>query len=233
MIDSLMQIVATTPLPQQIDQLVGPDGISTATKLFLGLTVLSLLPSIVMMFTCFVRLVIIFHLLRQAMGTQTVPPNQVLTGLALILTVFVMMPVFEQVHTEAYLPYQAGEIDGDQALDAAITPVKNWMLDNTRESDLALFLRLSQSERPATRDDVPLAALVPAFLISELKTAFQIGFLLFLPFLVIDLVVSSVLLSMGMMMLPPVMISFPFKILLFVMIDGWNLLIHSIMQSFR
>ena len=226
-------VPAAQSVTVSLGDLGNPEGMSTLMRIALVLTVLAVLPSILVMFTCFVRLVIVFHFLRQAMGTQTTPPNQVLTGLALIITFFVMSPVAQQVYDNALVPYQNQQMDGETALTEGLAPVKDWMLDNTRESDLALFLRLSQSERPATRDDVPLAALVPAFLISELKTAFQIGFLLFLPFLVIDLVVSSVLLSMGMMMLPPVMISFPFKILLFVMIDGWNLLIHSIMQSFR
>jgi flagellar biosynthetic protein FliP len=178
-------------------------------------------------------MIVVFHFLRQALSTQTVPPNQVLAGLALMLTFFVMSPVGQRVYDEAVVPYQAGQLNGEQALRQGLAPVKEWMLRNTRESDLLLFAGLAKIKHPATRADVPLKVVMPAFLISELKTGFQIGFLLFLPFLVIDLVVSSVLLSMGMMMLPPVMISFPFKILLFVMVDGWHLLVGSLVRSFR
>lgn len=220
-------------LGASLDGITSPEGIHSALKIALLLTALSLLPSILVMFTCFIRLVVVLHLLRQALGTQTVPPNQVITGLALMLTVFVMSPVTQQVYDDAIVPYQDGVLEGQAALDAGLEPVKDWMLRNTRESDLLLFAKLAGIERPATRADVPLRVVMPAFLISELKTAFQIGFLLFMPFLVIDLVVSSVLLSMGMMMLPPVMVSFPFKILLFVMVDGWHLLVASLVSSFH
>jgi flagellar biosynthetic protein FliP len=210
-----------------------PEGLSTLLRIAIGMTVLAVLPSILTMFTSFVRLIVVFHFLRQAMGTQTLPPNQVLAGLALMLTLFVMWPVGLQVYEGAVVPYQAGEMDGETALHEGLAPVKSWMLRNTRERDLLLFAGLAKLERPASPSDVPLTVVMPAFLISELKTAFQIGFLLFMPFLVIDLVVSSVLLSMGMMMLPPVIVSFPFKILLFVMVDGWHLLIGSVVASFR
>jgi flagellar biosynthetic protein FliP len=210
-----------------------PEGLSSLLRIAIGLTVLAVLPSILTMFTSFVRLIIVFHFLRQAMGTQTLPPNQVLAGLALMLTMFVMWPVGMQVYEGAVVPYQAGEMAGEEALREGIAPVKSWMLRNTRERDLLLFAGLAKMERPATLQEVPMTVVMPAFLISELKTAFQIGFLLFMPFLVIDLVVSSVLLSMGMMMLPPVIVSFPFKILLFVMVDGWHLLIGSMVSSFR
>lgn len=213
--------------------LTDPAGMSTVMKIAIVLTALSVLPSLLVMFTCFVRLIVVFHFLRQAMGTQTLPPNQVLAGLALILTFFVMTPVGQQVYDAGVAPYQAGEMSGEDALAAGMIPLKEWMLRNTREADLVLFLKLSRTEKPASRNEVPLNVIVPAFLISELKTSFQIGFLLFMPFLVIDLVVSSVLLSMGMMMLPPVIVSFPFKILLFVMVDGWHLLIGSVLGSFR
>ncbi len=216
-----------------LENMTSPGGLTNLVKIALVLTVLAVLPSILMMFTCFIRMIIVFHFLRQAMGTQSLPPNQVLAGLALILTFFVMTPVGQQVYDQAIVPYQAGELDGEMALETGLVPIKDWMLRNTRESDLLLFARLSRIERPATRNDVPMTVAVPAFLISELKTAFQIGFLLFMPFLVIDLVVSSVLLSMGMMMLPPVIVSFPFKILLFVMVDGWALLVGSMVASFR
>ena len=214
-------------------ELTQPSGTSTLVKIFLVMTVLAVLPSVLILFTSFVRLIIVFHFLRQAIGTQTIPPNQVLVGLALMLTFFIMSPVGEAVYANAVVPYQEGHMEGAQALEVGLVPVKDWMLRNTRESDLLLFSGLAKIPRPATRADVPLRVVMPAFLISELKTGFQIGFLLFLPFLVIDLVVSSVLLSMGMMMLPPVMVSFPFKVLLFVMVDGWHLLVGSMVQSFR
>jgi flagellar biosynthetic protein FliP len=218
-------------LGSSLQSLLEPQGVSTLVKIALLMTVLSLLPSVLIMFTCFVRLIIVLHFLRQAMGTQTMPPNQVLTGLALILTLFVMSPLAQVVHQSAIVPYQEGKIGGEEALAAGVAPVKDWLLRNTREADLLLFAQLAKMERPASRAEVPLRVVMPAFLISELKTAFQIGFLLFMPFLVIDLVVSSVLLSMGMMMLPPVIVSFPFKILLFVMVDGWHLLVGSLVAS--
>jgi flagellar biosynthetic protein FliP len=229
-------LLATGPAVEPaalLDGLGLPPGLSTVMKIALLMTALSLLPSLLMTFTCFVRLIVVFHFLRQAMGTQNLPPNQVLTGLALMLTFFVMSPIGRQVYDGAIVPYQEGRIDGEAALQQGIAPVKDWMLRNTRESDLLLFARLAELERPATRAAVPFPVVVPAFLISELKTAFQIGFLLFMPFLVIDLVVSSVLLSMGMMMLPPVIVSLPFKVLLFVMVDGWHLLVGSMVSSFR
>jgi flagellar biosynthesis protein FliP len=210
-----------------------PSGMSTVVKVALVMTVLAVLPSVLILFTSFVRMIVVFHFLRQALSTQTVPPNQVLAGLALMLTFFVMSPVGQRVYDEAVVPYQAGQVNGEQALRQGLVPIKEWMLRNTREADLLLFAGLAKIPRPATRAEVPLRVVMPAFLISELKTGFQIGFLLFLPFLVIDIVVSSVLLSMGMMMLPPVMVSFPFKILLFVMVDGWHLLVGSLVQSFR
>ncbi len=229
-----MSLLATgAGISLQLGELGEPSGMSTVVKIAILMTALAVLPSLLVLFTSFVRLIVILHFLRQAMGAQTVPPNHVLAGLALMLTFFVMAPVAEKVHEEAVLPYQAGEIDGQTAIDRGILPVKDWMLRNTRESDLALFIGLARIPRPETREQVPLRVVVPAFLISELKTGFQIGFLLFLPFLVIDLVVSSVLLSMGMMMLPPIVVSFPFKVLLFVLVDGWHLVVASIVRSFR
>ncbi len=216
-----------------LGSLASPQGLSTLMKIGLLMTVLAVLPSVLVMFTCFVRLIIVLHFLRQALGTQTVPPNQVLSGLALMLTIFIMAPVGEQVYARAVVPYQAGQLDGQTALDTGIAPIKEWMLRNTRENDLLLFVKLAKLDHPTTRADVPLTVVMPSFLISELKTAFQIGFLLFMPFLIIDLVVASVLLSMGMMMLPPVIVSFPFKVLLFVMVDGWHLLVGSLAASFH
>jgi flagellar biosynthetic protein FliP len=192
---------------------------------------LSFIPAILISMTCFTRLIIVFHFLRQALGTQETPNNQVLLGLSLFITLFVMSPTLTQVYNEAYLPMSEGTISQTEALEKGIVPLRAYMLKHTRERDLALFLRLSKSPRPATANDVPTTALIPAFMISELKTAFQIGFVLFLPFLVIDLAVSSVLLSMGMMQLPPVIVSMPLKILLFVMVDGWYLIVSSLVKS--
>lgn len=214
-------------------ELMAPEGLSNLVKIALIMTALAVLPSLLVLFSSFVRLIVVLHFLRQAMGTQSFPPSQVMVGLALMLTFFVMAPVGERIHANAIIPYQDGVIAGDEALDVGLGEIKDWMLRNTRESDLLLFASLAKIDRPATRTDVPLRVAMPAFLISELKTGFQIGFLLFIPFLVIDLVVSSVLLSMGMMMLPPVIISFPFKILLFVLVDGWHLLVQSMIESFR
>jgi flagellar biosynthetic protein FliP len=214
-------------------ELLAPEGFSNLVKIALLMTALTVLPSLLILFTSFVRLIVVMHFLRQAMGTQSFPPSQVLVGLALMLTFFVMAPVGERIHAAAVVPYQEGQIAGDEAFEIGVSQIKDWMLRNTRESDLLLFAGLAKIERPATRTEVPMRVAMPAFLISELKTGFQIGFLLFIPFLVIDLVVSSVLLSMGMMMLPPVIISFPFKILLFVLVDGWHLLVQSMVESFR
>jgi flagellar biosynthetic protein FliP len=175
---------------------------------------------------------VVFHFLRQALGSQQMPPNQILIGLALFLTFFVMAPVWGASWEQGYLPYERGDLSREEAIQAALDPPRAFMLRHTREKDLRLFLGMARLDRPETREDVPLRVLVPAFVVSELKTAFEIGFLLFLPFLVLDLVISSVLLSMGMMMLPPVMISLPFKILLFAMVDGWSLLAGSLVQGY-
>ena len=205
---------------------------SNVIQIFLLLTVLSLVPSLLIMVTSFTRIAIVFHFLRQALGTQNVPSNNILAGMALIMTFFVMSPTFRAIKETAYDPMRRGEITLDQAIEGSIDPMKTFMLKHTREKDLALFVHLSGQPKPATRMDVPIEILTPAFVISELKTAFEIGFLLFIPFLIVDLVVASILLAMGMMMLPPVLISLPFKILLFVMVDGWHLLVGSMIQSF-
>ncbi|MCW5960216.1 MAG: flagellar type III secretion system pore protein FliP [Pyrinomonadaceae bacterium] len=204
---------------------------SMPLQIIVLLTLLSFIPAILISMTCFTRLIVVFHFLRQALGTQETPNNQVLLGLSMFITFFVMSPTLTQVYNEAYLPMSEGEISQTQALEKGLVPLRAYMLKHTRERDLALFLRLSKSARPATAEDVPTTALIPAFMISELKTAFQIGFVLFLPFLVIDLAVSSVLLSMGMMQLPPVIVSMPLKILLFVMVDGWYLIVSSLVKS--
>lgn len=209
-----------------------PANVSTSVKLILMLTVLSLAPSILILMTCFTRIVIVLSFVRTALATQQMPPNQVIIGLALFLSFFIMAPTFQQVNKEALTPLFNDEINLEQAYERASIPFKEFMSAQTRQKDLALFLEYSKTETPKSVEDIPLTALVPAFAISEIKTAFQIGFMIFIPFLVIDMVVASVLMSMGMMMLPPVMISLPFKILLFVLVDGWYLVVKSLLQSF-
>ena len=196
------------------------------------LTSLTFLPAVLLMMTGFTRIIIVLSLLRQALGTPTAPPNQVLIGLALFLTLFVMSPVLERIHAEAYQPYVENRLDVNQALGKAAEPLRQFMLRQTRETDLGLFLRLSAEQPPADASAVPLKILIPAYVTSELKTAFQIGFIVFIPFLIIDMLVASVLMSMGMMMVSPALIALPFKIMLFVLVDGWNLLIGSLAQSF-
>ncbi len=209
-----------------------PGEVSVLLQIIFLLTVLSLAPAILIMMTSFTRLAIVFSFLRHAIGTQQMPPNQILIGLSLFLTFFIMTPVWQAVKTTAWDPYMKKTITQEQALEAAAKPVRAFMFKQTREKDLALFVNLAKIVKPKNTEDIPTMVLVPAFMISELKTAFQIGFVLFLPFLVIDMVVSSVLLSMGMMMLPPVMISLPFKVLLFVLVDGWHLIVGSLVKSF-
>ena len=215
-----------------LDQVEETKTFTTGIKILALLTILSLAPSILIMVTSFTRIIIVFHFLRQAIGVQGMPPNQVLIGLALFLTFFIMPPVGLQIHDEAYVPYRDGEIGIEEALQKAVPPLREFMFRNTRESDLSLFLKTANLSKPNTREDVPTHVLIPAFIMSELKTAFQIGFLLFLPFLIIDILTASVLLSMGMMMLPPILISLPFKILLFIMVDGWGLVVGSLIRSF-
>ncbi|EFO9189698.1 flagellar type III secretion system pore protein FliP [Campylobacter lari] len=209
-----------------------PQQLVTTLNIVIVLTILALAPTIVFVMTSFLRLVVVFSFLRTALGTQTMPPNTILVTLALILTFFIMEPVATKSYNEGIKPYIAEQIGYEEAFTKGVKPFKDFMLKNTREKDLALFYRIRNLENPKTINDVPLTVLVPAFMISELKTAFEIGFLLFLPFLVIDMVVSSVLMAMGMMMLPPVMISMPFKLLIFVLVDGWNLLIQNLVKSF-
>lgn len=209
-----------------------PEGLSIALQLFLLFTVLSLAPSIIIMLTSFTRIIIVLTLLRQAMGTNQMPPRQVVLGLALFLTVFIMMPVWQAIHEDALKPYLEKSISQEDALTLAAAPLRRFMIQHTREKDLALFVEIAKIERPRTIDDVPTYLLIPAFMISEVKTAFQIGLLLYVPFMVIDMVVASILLSMGMMMLPPVLISMPFKLMLFVLTDAWYLIIGSLVKSF-
>lgn len=209
-----------------------PTEVVSAVKLVLIMTVLTLAPAILIMMTGFTRIIIVLSFLRQAMGVQNMPPNQLLVGLALFLTFFVMGPSFQEMNEKGVQPYLAGKISQEVAIDNTLAPLRRFMFSQTRDSDLSLFIKLAKVESPKTRADVPTIVLVPAFIVSELKTSFQIGFIIFLPFLVIDIVTSSVLMAMGMMMLPPVMISLPFKIMLFVLVDGWGLLIGSMVKSF-
>jgi flagellar biosynthetic protein FliP len=212
---------------------VGEKGdLSPALQILLLLTVLSLAPALVMMLTSFTRIVVVLSLLRQAIGTHQLPPGQILIALSLFLTVFIMSPVWTRVNQEALQPYLSHQISHEEALSRATVPVREFMLRQTREKDILLFVDLGKMERPQEPSDIPMSVLIPAFMISELKTAFQIGFLLHIPFVILDLVVSSLLLSMGMLMLPPVMISLPLKLMLFVLVDGWNLLVGSLVRSF-
>jgi flagellar biosynthetic protein FliP len=220
----------------QLPLLVGTGGtgmsFSVPVQTLLFFTALSFLPAVLLMMTGFTRIVIVLSLLRQALGTQSAPPNQVIVGLSLFLTFFVMGPTLDKVYNEAYLPYSKNAMPFEQALEKAEAPIRQFMSKQTRQSDLALFVRLAKLEPAANAQTVPMRVLVPAFVTSELKSAFQIGFMIFIPFLVIDIVVASVLMSLGMMMLSPVLVALPFKLMLFVLADGWNLLIGSLASSF-
>jgi flagellar biosynthetic protein FliP len=225
----------TIPIPR-IDIGVGlaesPGDVAASLQILLVLTILTLAPAILTLLTSFTRTVIVLSLLRNALGTNQVPPNQVLIGLALFLTAFIMAPTFSAVYSEAVVPYLNGELAFEEALSAGLEPIREFMFTHTREKDLEMFVDLRGEERPATRADVDTFTVIPAFVISELKTAFQLGFVIFVPFLVIDMIVASTLMAMGMLMLPPVMISLPFKILLFVLVDGWHLVVRSLLSSF-
>lgn len=207
--------------------------LATTLQMLLILTVISLAPSILIMVTSFTRILVVLHFVRSALGTQTTPPNQILIGLALFLTLFIMSPTLSKVNEEAIKPLSAGEITAEEALDAGIEPIREFMFGETRNEELVLFLDIAGIETVDTADDIPTWVLVPAFIISELRAAFIIGFLIYIPFIVIDMVVSSTLMAMGMMMLPPTTISMPFKILLFIMADGWNLIIESVLRTFK
>ena len=209
-----------------------PGDVAVVLQIFFLMTILSLAPGILIITTSFTRIVVVLSFPRNALGTQQAPSNQIVVGLALFLTFFVMTPVWEQVNREALQPYKSQTISQEEAFKRAIVPVRKFMLSQTREKDLALFVNIAKIPRPKNADDIPTLTLIPAFMISELRTAFQIGFLVYIPFLVVDMVVASVLMSMGMMMLPPVMISLPFKILLFVLVDGWSLVVGSLVKSF-
>ncbi len=216
----------------QFDRTEEPGRVAVVLEIFLLLTVLSLAPAILVMVTSFTRIVIVLSVLRQALGTQQMPPNPVVIGLAMFLTFFIMQNVFFDINRQALQPYMAGKTTLMQAAEEAGGPLREFMARQTREKDIALFVEIAESPRPKTIQDIPMTILIPSFIISELKTAFQIAFLLYMPFLIIDMVIASVLLSMGMMMLPPVMISLPFKIILFVLSDGWHLITGSLVKSF-
>lgn len=209
-----------------------PTEVVNTIKLVLMMTVLTLAPAILIMMTGFTRILIVLSFLRQAMGVQQLPPNQLLVGLSLFLTFFVMGPAFTEINQKAIQPYVAGTLAQEQAVENALTPLRRFMFAQTRDQDLALFIKLSKIDQPKTRADVPTLVLIPSFIISELKTSFMIGFMIFLPFLIIDILAASILMSMGMMMVPPIVLSLPFKIMLFVLVDGWSLLIGSMVKSF-
>jgi flagellar biosynthetic protein FliP len=209
-----------------------PADVSVLLQIIFLLTILTLAPAILILMTSFTRLAVVFTFLRQAVGTQQTPSNQIIAGLALFLTFFIMMPVWQKINNNALQPYLHEEISQGDAFKAAVTPIRAFMFGQTREKDLSLFINMTKMNKPKNKDDIPTSVLIPAFVISELKTAFIIGFVLYVPFLVIDMVVASVLLSMGMMMLPPIMVSLPFKLMLFVLVDGWNLIVGSLVKSF-
>ncbi len=238
----LLLLIITMPQPAQAADIPtlalslgnssDPNDWFTGLKIMAGLTILTLAPSILIMMTSFTRILIVFAFLRQALGTQQTPPTQILIGLSLFLTAFIMMPVWQKIDSDALTPYLNKEIPQSEAIERGKAPLRNFMLAQTREEDLILFLDAAHLKKPETPEMTPFYALIPAFVISELRTAFQIGFLIYIPFVVLDLVVASVLMSMGMMMLPPVMISLPLKLILFVLVDGWHLLTASLLQSF-
>lgn len=209
-----------------------PNDVAVTVQIFLLMTIMSLAPGLLIMTTSFTRISVVLSFLRTAMGTQAAPSNQVILSLSMFLTFFIMTPVWQQINKEAYLPWKAQQISQEQAMERAVKPLRKFMLTQTREKDLALFVNLSNLPRPKNAEEIPTLTIIPAFMISELRTAFQIGFLIYIPFIVVDMVVASVLMSMGMMMLPPVMISLPFKILLFTLVDGWGLVIGSLVKSF-
>jgi flagellar biosynthesis protein FliP len=209
-----------------------PKEIVSAVQIVLMLTILTLAPAILILMTSFTRIIIVFSFLRQALGTQQMPPNQLLIGMSLFLTFFIMQPVFDKINSDALQPFMNNQIKQDEALTKALIPLRKFMFSQTRPADLELFIKLSKSTNPKTRADVGTPVLIPAFVISELKTAFEIGFIIYLPFLVIDMIVASVLMALGMMMLPPIVISLPFKIMIFVLVDGWSLIVGSMVKSF-
>lgn len=232
--DTIAQQNPSSVLPKisvSVDKVQSGEDLSTSLQLLAVITVLTLAPSILIMMTCFTRIIVVFHFLRQALGTQTQPPNQLLTGLALFLTFFVMQPVLNQANKDGIQPYLKDEITQSQAIDKIVQPFREFMLKHTREEDLGLFIRLNGNDKPNDVSEVSTWTIIPAYSISELRIAFQIGFLIFIPFLVLDMVISSILMSLGMFLLPPQLISLPIKVLLFILVDGWYLIIESVMKS--
>ena len=236
LLTSMVEAAPLIPVPNLnlgIEPATKPQDVALSLQILFMLTVLSLAPSIIVMMTAFTRIIVVLSFLRSALATPQMPPNQVMVGLALFLTFFTMSPYFEQVNKNAWQPYMAGQISQDTATTEALKPMREFMFKQARENDIALFINLTDGPRPETQDAVPTTVLIPAFVISELKTAFQIGFLIYIPFIVVDMVVASTLMSMGMMMVPPVMISLPFKVLLFILVDGWHLIVRSLLTSFN
>lgn len=230
------QSAPTIPFPKiNLDIGTAKDGgdVSVTLQILLLMTILSLAPSIVIMTTSYLRIIVVFHFLKSALGTQQMPPSQLLAGVALFVTFFIMAPTWNKVNDEALKPLMDNKITVQQAYDNGIQPIRTFMFKNVRDEDLELFISLSNTERPKSRNDVSTFILVPAFVLSELRAGFIMGFFLFIPFLMVDLIVSSILMSMGMMMMPPMMISLPFKILLFILVDGWNLIVGSLVRSFQ
>jgi len=233
--DSYAQKATSIPLPSiglDIKSSDKPEDVSVTLQILLMMTVLSLAPSIMIMTTAYLRIIIVFHFLKNALGTQQMPPGQLLAGIALFITFFVMAPTWNKVNDEALKPLMDGKINVDQAYEKGIVPVREFMFKHVRDEDLQLFIGMASIDRPKNRTDLPTYILVPAFALSELRTGFIMGFFLFIPFIMVDMIVSSILLSMGMMMIPPMMISLPFKILLFILVDGWNLIVGSLVRSF-
>jgi len=233
--DALAQQTAI-PLPKlsiEVGKATKPEDVSVTLQILLLMTILSLAPAILILTTAFTRIIVVFYFVKQALGTPQMPPAQILVGLAMFLTFFIMAPVWTKVNTVAVQPYLEKKLNLTEAYDRGVDPLREFMFKQTREEDLALFVKMANLQKPDSRNDVPTYVVVPAFAISELRTGFQIGFIIFIPFLIIDVVVSSILMSMGMMMLPPAMISMPFKILLFILVDGWHLVVSSLMASYQ
>lgn len=232
LLPEVAQAIDVPTITLGIDKANSPEKVSTAIQLLLLLTVLSVTPAIILMTTCFTRIVIVLGFIRQAMGTQNMPPTQIILGLSLFLSFFIMTPTLDAIRVNSLTPYMEQKISQEEAITRALVPLRAFMFSQVREEELTLMTEISGQKQPANRDDVPTATLVPAFMLSELKRAFQMGFMIYIPFLVIDMIVASILMSMGMMMLPPVIISMPFKLLLFVLVDGWNLIVGSLIKSF-
>lgn len=232
LVPALAQAQGLPTLTFGIGEATEPGQVSTSLQVLMALTILSVAPAILLMTTAFTRVVIVLSFVRQAMGTQQLPPNQIVIGLSLFLTLFIMAPVWTKINETALQPYLKNELSQQVALEKALDPMRDFMLAQTAEKDLGLLMEIARVETPATKDDVPTLTLIPAFMLSELKRAFQMGFMIYIPFLVVDMVVASVLMAMGMMMLPPPIIAMPFKILLFVLVDGWALVVGSLVKSF-